>query len=693
MERFFNANRVAVIGVSSRPGNLGQKIIRNLLNFQFKGEIIPIGPRGGVFHGFAIHESILEVQRDIDLAVILTPAATIPPIVEQCGQKGITRVVIESGGFGELDEQGRRLSEQVLKIAKKYGIRIIGPNGIGITNRHRGLAVSFASLPKPVPGGISVIAQSGGVGINYCNEFVSENLGLAKFSSIGNKIDVNESDLIEYFGGDPQTDIVLAYLESIAEGRRLFNVTRRCKKPVVIHKSNIGATSHKIAASHSSAIMTDDKIVDAMFQQAGIIRSESLAQTIAMAKAFTLPPLKGTRLAIVSRSGGDAVIAADQCHLQNLSLPELDPKLLREVRDHVRAGVIKLQNPLDLGDLFDMEFYQLIMDKIITQKNIDGIVFLFTYYSNFDPQVPKRVIDYLTTLGKKHDKPVAMVLCSWAAEVRRLKEYSEFPIFNSAGEAVWSLTQSYKHFRGSQRNDHKPRRPAKLLKSQGESFLVGCPECKTTLNAKAFDLLDRYGIPNPKRQLVKDSAKAVAAAKKIGFPVVMKVEGEKLTHKTDLGGVQLNVTSAKQAKSIFAKWKRKFGNRLESVLVQATQSEGVELILGAKKDTLFGPVILLGWGGVFAELFEQPVIRLAPVTKAEAMEMIEALPCGKILEGYRRNTKVSKEAVAQTIVRFGWMIVDNPRILEVDINPLRAGGDHVSALDVRIFLEDASVKK
>lgn len=693
MERFFNANRVAVIGVSSRPGNLGQRIIRNLLNFQFKGEIIPVGPRGGSFHGFAIHKNILDVRRNIDLAVILTPAVTIPPIVEQCGQKGIKRVVIESGGFGELDEQGRRLSEQVLSIAAKYGMRIIGPNGIGVANRHRGLAVSFASLPKPVPGGISVIAQSGGVGINYCNEFISENLGLAKFSSIGNKIDVNEADLIEYLGNDPKTKIILAYLESIVDGRRLFKVATRCKKPVVIHKSNIGATSHKIAASHSSAIMTDDKVADAMFEQAGIIRSASLSQTVAAAKAFTLPALKGRRLAIVSRSGGDAVIAADQCHLQNLILPDLDPKLLREVRDHVRAGVIKLQNPLDLGDLFDMEFYQLIMDKIIAQKNIDGIVFLFTYYSNFDPHVPQRVIDYLTTLCKKHKKPVAMVLSSWATEVRRLKEYSEFPIFNSAGEAVWALAQTFKHFHGSKKKNRRARRPAKLHKSQGESYFSRCPKSRSVLNAQAYTLLDLYGISSPKRKLVTDSAKAVVAAKKIGFPVVMKVEGEKLTHKSDIGGVELNVTSATQVKNIVKKWKQIFGSKLQGVLVQGGQSGGIELILGAKRDPVFGPVIMLGWGGVLAELFDRQVIRLAPVTKTEAMEMIESLPGKKTLEGYRHNPKVSKEAIARTIVRFGWMIADNSRITEADINPLCATKEGAVALDVRIFLDESSAKK
>ncbi len=697
MEQFFNATRVAVIGVSPRPGNLGQRIIRNLLNYQFKGEIIPIGPRGGVVQGFAINTSLRKVQGKIDLAVILTPAKTIPSILEQCGQARIKRVVIESGGFGEFDSRGKILSDKLVAIAKKHKIRIIGPNGIGIVNRHTGLSVPFASLPKPSSGGISIITQSGGVGVTYCNEFVSEHLGLAKFASIGNKIDVNESDLIEYFSRDDKTKMILTYLESIKDGRKLFQVARKCKKPLVIHKANIGKTSQSIAAGHSSAIMTDEKAVKAMFFQAGIIRSKSRWQSIAASKIFTLPPMKGNRIAIMSRSGGHAVVAADVCHIHGLTLPQFPKSTLDEIESHVRARVIKMQNPLDLGDLFDMEVYQIIIEKVIAQKDIDGVLFLFMYYSGYDPQVPERIVDFLSHLSKKHKKPIALVLDSWAGEVRRMKEYSHFPIFNSPDEAAWALALSRDHIDGIKRKSHKPVRPKGIKKDQIKKMIRGFVRTgrgpRMTLNAKSFDLLRGYGIPCPKRKVVKSTKEAVQFSGKIGFPVVAKIESAVITHKSDQGGVALNIKSVSELKKIIRGWKKIFGNKLDGIFISPMADDGPELIVGAKRDDLFGPMIMVGWGGVFAEMFDEPVIRLAPVSLNQAMEMVKELPNQNILEGFRGGLKVSKKAVAQALVRIGWMIWDNREISEIDVNPFRAYEKGALALDGRIFLDLTSFAK
>jgi acetate---CoA ligase (ADP-forming) len=688
MKRFFEAERVAVIGVSQRPGNLGQRIIRNLQNFDFAGEILPVGPRGGVMFGHGIHKSVLDIPGKVDLAVILTPASSVPDLLEQCGKKGIKRIVIESGGFGEFGPEGQKLSDKVLAIAKKHKMRIVGPNGIGIADRHRGLATSFATLPKPIAGPTSIIAQSGGVGITITSDFVAEHLGLAKFASIGNKIDVGEADLIRYLAQDDNTGAIIAYLESIKDGRKFFDAARACKKPLVVFKSNTNDTSSQIAASHSAAIMSDDRIVDAALKQAGASRARFHKQVTAAAKVFTLPALKGDRLAIVSRSGGEAVIAADHCHRFGLTLPVLPESVLTEIESHLRAGVIKLQNPMDLGDLFDMEVYELILDKIVAQPEIDGILLLFAYYSGYDPLVPTRIVDLVQRLGEQHGKPIAMVHQSWPVEMRRVKEYSTFPVFDSPDEAVWALAQSRDHHKNAKKKAARPRKPAKLGTTRTQKRLASAiGKGVRVLNAKAFDLLRDYGIPFQRGILAKTTADALAAAKKLGYPVAMKIESAAITHKTDADALALGVASAKLVRKVMADWRRKFP-KSDGVLFQAMAGKGPEFILGAKRDPQFGPVLLLGWGGIWAELADKPSIRLAPVTKTEALEMIAELPSQRALDGYRGSPVADRDALAEAIVRAGWMMVEHPEIAEMDINPLRATKKGLTALDARIFLSD-----
>ncbi|MBI5251741.1 MAG: CoA-binding protein, partial [Desulfomonile tiedjei] len=354
MKDLFCPSSVVVMGVSTKPFNLGKEIARNLFEFQYTGVIHLVGTHEGVFFGQRIRTSLDAIDEPIDLAIILTPARAIPAILEQCGRKGIRRAVIESGGFGEFDDEGRELGIEIRSIARKHGIRFIGPNCIGIMNASNGLATPFAALRNVFrKGGVGIIAQSGGVALGFLNMFDGEQLGYSKFAAIGNKLDTDENDVLEYYVEDPETSVICMYLESINEGRRLTEIASRSSKPIVIHKANIGSLSRNIAQSHTEALANDDQVVDAALNQAGIVRFRDMQGFLDFVKILQLPEMKGRNLAIVSRSGGHAVIATDAAYIHGFQLPPFRQDFLTEIKKHLRANVIRLDNPLDLGDLFD----------------------------------------------------------------------------------------------------------------------------------------------------------------------------------------------------------------------------------------------------------------------------------------------------------------------------------------------------
>ncbi|MBM3298605.1 MAG: CoA-binding protein, partial [Deltaproteobacteria bacterium] len=446
MKELFFPSSVVVIGVSSHPFNLGKEIARNLFEFQYTGEIHLVGLDGGIMFGRRIHKSLDEISDPIDFAVILTPAATVPGILEQCGRKGIRRALIESGGFGEFDDQGQELGEELNNVAGKYEIRFIGPNCIGIINFSNGLAVPFARLNNVFrKGGVGIIAQSGGVGLSFLNMFHSEQLGFSKFAAIGNKLNVDENDLLEYYVEDPETTVVCLYLESIKDGRRLTEIARRSSKPIVLHKANVGSLSQAAAQSHTEAVANDDLVVDAALRQSGIVRFRDMLGYLDFVKILHMPKMKGRNLAIVSRSGGHAVIATDAAHLNGFQLPPLSEDFLAEIRTHLRADVIRLANPLDLGDLFDFDFYIRILDHTLQQTNVDGVLFLHIYFAGIEGEASRRLLGAAWALAKKYDKPCALCVSTEQYEVSRLHKEFDFPIFMSPERAIHALDLSIKY--------------------------------------------------------------------------------------------------------------------------------------------------------------------------------------------------------------------------------------------------------
>jgi acyl-CoA synthetase (NDP forming) len=695
MREIFYPNSVAVVGVSSKPNNLGRNIVDNLIDFGFQGVVYAVGPSGGVIATRRIYRSVLDIPDQLDLVTILTPAHTIPQILEQCGQKGIRSAVIETAGFREYGEQGRQVEEEMVRVADKHGIRFIGPNCIGVINMENGLSLPFPRL-KPFirAGDVSIISQSGGVGISVLNLMANEGLGLNKFISAGNMLNIGAEELLAYLVEDPGTCIIFLYLESIQDGRRLMEVARRSDKPILVFKANVGHLGKHIAASHTASLSSDDNVVEAAFHQCGITRIHDATSLGNSLKILRLPPMRGKNLAVISRSGGHAVIAADACEMSGFNLAEFPDEFIREIEQHFRASVIKLTNPLDLGDLFGLDVYAQIVERTVKQPWVDAVFFLHTSVSATEGEQTRELVRRLADLSKKYDKPVALYISTAADEVAFLKKTFDFPIFTQIVETVRALELSRKYHREKE-VQAEVEIPRFEVNQQAVQMLVAGAQAggRDLLLHEAFQALTHYGIPIAQSIAATTVQEVQAAAERIGYPVAVKVISENLSHKSDVGGVQLNLHDRSAVIKAFQHVTegvlRAYPDaKIDGVLVQPMAVGGRELILGGRQDPHFGPVVLVGMGGVFVEIFKQVSLRIAPIPRREALSMLEELRGAPILMGARGYKRSDIEAVVEAILRLSQLLCDFPEIKEIDINPLCVFHEPrgCQALDARIIL-------
>ena len=678
MERFFEAKSVVVVGVSDTPENLGQAMVGNLIQFRYSGTIYVVGPKGGSFLGHKIYPRVLDLPEAVDLAAILVPATAVPDVLRQCGEKGVGRVVVESGGFGELGPERHELEEEVRTILKHYGMRMIGPNGLGIMNRRNGLAVPFMPLRAEARlGKVAVVAQSGGVGVMMINTLAAINLGFSKFASIGNKLDVNETDLVDYLIRDDETAIVYCYLEGIADGRRLMEIASCSPKPVVIHKSNLGRSGAVIARSHSASLASDDRVVAAAFRQSGIVRTCEQRETVEIVKSFSLPPMCGNRLAIISRSGGHAVQAADAAEEFGFELPPFPEEVMVRVRERSRARVIDLQNPLDLGDLFDLSLYRDLAEMTLAREDIDGLVFIHNYQEDLDAQGSHHLIAGLAEMLEAGRKPIAVCVFTTDQELRFNQQAVKVPLFSDPKEAVRSLARS-RDYPKARRQPFSQTPPTPLDRDSARreiASLAAGPVPPERLAA----ILSAYAIPLVPWKLAENEGDVILAAQTLGFPVVLKTATAEVIHKSDVGGVMLDLPDEQAARTAYRDLQR-LGPR---VLVQRMAAPGLEWLVGGRQDPTFGPVLVVGLGGIYVEVFRETVIRIAPIGHEEAHRMVEECRGAALLQGLRGQPPLDRQALVEVIVRVSWLLTDCPQIRELDLNPLRILPTGCLALDWR----------
>ncbi|MEA2102032.1 MAG: acetate--CoA ligase family protein, partial [Thermodesulfobacteriota bacterium] len=611
MEKMFNPMSIAIVGLSSKKTNIPRITLENLLRWGYRGRIFGINQRGNdeYVDGIKIYREIEDLPDVPDLVFCLIPSRHIPDMVLRCGRFGVRQMAISSGGFSELGEDGKNLADLTLKNARKYNVRLVGPNGLTLANTANGLCLPFVPLHKTMQGKLSIISQSGGVSLMMFNFLEDENIGLAKFASIGNKLDLDEVDFLEYFGRDAETGIICMYLESLERGRELIDVARSIDKPILIYKSNTTSAGKKAAMSHTAAVSNDEDIIDSAFEEAGIIRIYNYHDFFAIAKAFQLPPMKGRRIMVMSPAGGFSVITADLCEKAGFEFADPGEGFYTRLQEFTNAGVIRFSNPLDMGDIYDPQLTAHVFYSVMHSDKVDGAV-----YVGQRPSMPpednvfRRM--FLTDLSKEawgtivsSGKPMGFCLLGPSGVISRAKKSVNFPLFNSPEEMVRALAIQMRFYNRKQEG----QTPKIEVKKSGaaDKWMAGK---KGTFGEESLELLDAFGMPVTPSMVAEDRTRAAEYAEETGYPLVMKVVSPDALHKSDVGGVVTEINSRSQAEDAFDSIR---GNliesrpdaRFEGVRIQPMAPSGYDMFVGGKNDESFGPVVFFGMGGVFIEVF------------------------------------------------------------------------------------------
>ncbi|HPD60454.1 MAG TPA: acetate--CoA ligase family protein [Thermodesulfobacteriota bacterium] len=699
MEKIFYPDSLVIIGLSSRAENLPRMILENLLRWGYRGKVFGLNPRSedAYVDGIKMYKNIDDLPQIPDLAVCLIPARFIPEQVECCGKFGIKRMAIPSGGFSEFSEEGKRLSELTLSNARKYGIRFVGPNGFTVANRANGLCLLFVPFYPPPLGEISIISQSGGLGATIWNPFIDEQLGMAKFASVGNKLDLDEVDFLEYFGKDPDTKIIFMYLENIQRGKDLVHVASAIDKPIIVLKSNTTPTGSKAAMSHTAALSNDEDVIDTAFEKTGIIRIHNFRDFIAMAKAFKLPPMQGNRVMVMSPAGGFAVTTADLCVRAGFEFADPGEDFFQSLKNYSKAGVIRFSNPLDMGDIYDPAFTALIFSSVLHNKNIDCAL----YVSHW-PHMPAGddVFSRMLHADLSKDtwgailssgKPVGVCLLGISQTITKIKKNVNFPVFNSPEEMVRAIA--------SQRDFYARKATPSVLEEQpSHPNRAAAQKWITTHQGVSGEetlfLLSLYGIPVAESLVARDENEAIRLSERIGYPVVMKVVSPDAIHKSEAQGVMVNIKSHNEVKQAFLMIKKNLAAykpdaEFHGVGIQKMASDGYDMFIGGKYDAAFGPVVYFGLGGIYVEIFKDLSLALCPSSPAEIETKVKKLKSYPMLKGSRGKPAGDIQRYIDSIIRISHLLADFPQIKELDINPFRilSNGTGVVSLDARIRTE------
>jgi acetate---CoA ligase (ADP-forming) len=693
----FSPRSVAVIGASDDKQKLGYLVLANIKRYGFNGSIYPVNPKGGEILGFKCYQSIHQVSSKIDLAVILVPAAIVPEVLEQCGIKGVKTAVIITAGFSEIGTEGLLLEKKIKEIGENFQMRILGPNCLGYIDTYQKLNASFSeSMPQKYD--IAVFSQSGAVCTSILDWANAHNIGFSRFVSLGNKIDINEIDLLEEWEGDKAARVILGYLEGISEGQRFINAAKKItsKKPLIILKAGITTAGAKAAASHTGSLAGSETAVSAAFKKAGVIRANDLQELFDFAMVFAYqPPIRGGRVAIVANAGGPAVMTTDAIFQSRLSLAKLS-EITKAYLERKLPKTASVNNPIDLVGDAKSDRYKIGLEAVLADKNVDAVVVITT------PQITtevKKTAQLIVEMQKKYKKPIVPVFMGGMkiAEGSKYLADNGIPCFSFPERAVKSLEAMYDYylFKNSKKMTGFVFNPDKerVRNLIGQARNAGICNLGDSLNSLSAKILKSYGIPTAKSILAKTPEEAAEAAQNIGFPVVLKITSSDILHKTDVGGVKIGLNNKVEVKEAFREIMLSVEKKvpdadIEGITVYHMIRKGQEVIVGGKRDPVFGPVIVFGLGGIMVELLHDVSFGIAPLSKKEAIEMINKTKAAKLLKEFRGGAAYDIEAVAETIVKLSMLMIDFEEIEEVDINPLRVNEKNkgVIGLDVKMVL-------
>jgi acetyl coenzyme A synthetase (ADP forming)-like protein len=680
---------VAVVGAGRRPGTIGHEILRNIIDGGYSGSVFPIHPSATEILGRPAYKSLAEVPADVDVAVVAVPAGSTMAVVEDCAVKSVKGIVLITAGFAEGGDDGRMAQDEILATARAFGMRVVGPNCMGIINTSPAVSLNATFAPvQPEPGRVAFASQSGGLGIAVLQEAGRRGIGVSSFVSMGNKADVSGNDLLQYWHRDPESDVILLYLESFGNPRRFARIARRVSadKPIVAVKAGRSSSGRRAASSHTAALASSDVAVSALFDQAGVIRVDTLEEMFDLAQVLGGQPIpRGRRVAIVGNAGGPGILAADACEADGLLVPELPASTQARLREFLPAAAA-VSNPVDMVASASAEDYERALSVVMADDAVDAVVVVFV-----PPLVTRTedVADAVARTARQSTKPMVVNLLGVAGIPEQFNgEDSRIPCFAFPEPAVRALARACDYGDWRRRD---PGRTVELDEVHTEEAqetvrnLLGTAPLGRWLDpAEASALLGTYGINTIRTVQAQEEQQAADAAERIGFPVALKAVGRDLIHKTELGGVRLGLSSSDEVRATFAEMKTALGDRLEAVAVQAMAPDGVEMIVGALSDPQFGPMVMFGTGGTMVELFADRELRMAPITDSDARRLISSVRGARLLYGYRGSKPADVEAIEDLLVRVGRLVDEIPEVAEIDLNPVICTADGVALVDTKV---------
>jgi len=694
LDAVFRPRSVAVIGASRQRNRIGHEIVRNLVLGGFTGPVYPVNPKAKVVHSMHCYPKVSAIPGPVDLAVITVPAPLVLAAARDCARKGVRALVVITAGFSEIGGEGSQRQEELMKVCRKAGMRVVGPNCMGVVNTDPDYAMnaSFAAS-TPSPGGAAFLSQSGALGEAILADARELGLGVSMFASVGNRADVDPADLLDYWAADPRCTQILMYLEAFGNPEKFIAAARRVsrEKPILVVKSGRSARGAKAAISHTGSLAGSEAAVDSLLNQCGVLRLDSMADLFALASAVQSGKYpSGPRVGIVTNAGGPAILATDALFAHGLEVGDLQPATMRKLKRCLPPEA-SAANPVDLIASGDAARYDKALDAVLADDSIDMVLAIFVSPVMIDSAAVARVF---VEHAQQSDKPLVACLLgkSQGEEAVEILHQGGVPNYRFPEFAARSLA-------GLRQLSNLSRRPQleapryRVKRTQARRVVAGAlADGRQTLKGEELhDLLTAYGIPMVPSRIVSSRDEALGAARKLGFPLVMKVEAEDVVHKSDRGGVLLGIREREGLLDAYDQLEDRFRKDCPDmkVLLQAMRSDGIETFFGAATDPQFGRMLAFGLGGIHVEVFKDVVFRLHPLDPTDAREMVEGVRAKALFEGARGKPPVDKDELVDTLLRLSRMLTDFPEIAELDLNPFLAGwrGKGSCILDARVRLQ------
>jgi len=705
LDKIFNPKSVAIVGASDEEGTVGYALLKNFKELGFEGKIYPVNIKKSEVLGLQAYPSVEQIPEPVDLAIIATPARTVPGIVEQCGKSGIKGLIIISAGFKEIGEEGRALEQKITELKKEYDLRIIGPNCLGVIRPSVKMNATFISK-TPKPGNIAFISQSGALGSAILDYALHENIGFSNFVSIGSMMDVDFGDLIDYFGTDPKTRSILMYIEGLTDARKFMSAAKHFArtKPIILVKAGKFTESAKAAASHTGSLTGEDNIYDAAFKRAGVVRVDEIADLFNAAEVLGMQPLpNGPNLAIITNAGGPGVMATDALISRGGKVAKLSPKTM-ETLDAVLPNFWSHGNPIDiLGDAH-ADRYKAAIAACLKDEGVDGILVIYTQQAVAEPVEIAKVVSEFIRSQPYQNKTILTSFLGYGAveEANSIFSQNSIPTFTTPEQATKTYLYMYQYKRNLELLYETPAEvPVDMMAPKRPLMVIlrnAATENRELLTeAEAKRFLEYYNFPVVKTKVATTQDEAVRLAAELGYPVVLKILSPQIVHKTDAGGVALDLNSEAEVREAYDRIIQRAKQykpeaEIQGVTVQEMiKKTGYEVIIGAKQDPLFGPVILFGMGGVGVELFKDFSLGLPPLNQTLVRRMMEETKVYQLLKGYRNVLPANVRLLEEIMVLFSQMLVDFPQLKEVDINPLFIDSEEAYAFDARILIDRQKV--